>query len=108
MSTYSLSFVVLKKVFGCHSGKKRKRSATRKKHNNCPENARPNGFVAQLLTGISGFFRSGRRISTKNLLSPKIPNIVLTTHSNLVKRILYTVFNSPQLNETQTQAAIFP
>jgi hypothetical protein len=28
-----------------------------------------------------------------NLPSPKIPNIVLTTHFHIVKRILYTVFN---------------
>ena len=70
----------------------------RKIHNNCLENARPNGFAVQLHAehqGLSGVVDNDRH---KNLLSPKIPNIVLTTRFHLVKRILYTVSNLPELN----------
>jgi len=87
--------------------KKRKRSATRKIHNNCIENARPNGFAVQLQVeyqGRSGMVENARH---ENLLSPKIPNIVLATRFHLVKRILYTVSSLPELKEEKSEVMIF-
>jgi len=94
MSTYSLSFVVLKKSFRLPHGQKKEKVRNAEK-NITTALKTPARTVSRAVSNNGRSEASGRRDKReqKNLLSPKIPNIVLTTHPNLVKRILYTVSN---------------